>query len=259
MTSSSLSPAKAIDQILSIHLYYSSEKDLPVPDSEGEGDIKQLLDLKPCILIAIIDMYERTKTEREQVKSAVMKFGHGRLGAATYSVSLAPQFIRYTVNCASRDSVSHLLTHLVVYIIARCSSLNTTTLCLIRICPVLPDPTYSINKSALDGTKADLPFVLPESPWKFGIDSLRMIKLMLGHGNFTVEPNPRVLNIKNGPWAPIMIVGALLTHPKQIDSFWRTSIATGGCKHESPSYSLPRIRSLARDQKEHERGRKAEL
>jgi hypothetical protein len=56
-------------------------------------------------------------------------------------VSLAPQFIRYTVNCTSRDSASHLLTHLVVYIIARCSSLNTTTFCLIHVCPVLPHPT----------------------------------------------------------------------------------------------------------------------
>jgi len=56
-------------------------------------------------------------------------------------VSLAPQFIRYTVNCTSRDSVSHLLTQLVVYIIARCSSLNITTFCLIHICPVLPHPT----------------------------------------------------------------------------------------------------------------------
>jgi hypothetical protein len=42
------------------------------------------------------------------------------------NVSLAPQFIRYTVNCTSRDSASHLITHLVVYIIARCSSLDTT-------------------------------------------------------------------------------------------------------------------------------------
>jgi len=54
---------------------------------------------------------------------------------------LALQFIRYTVNCTSRDSVSHLLTHLVVYIIARCSSLNTTTFCLFPVCPVLPHPT----------------------------------------------------------------------------------------------------------------------
>jgi hypothetical protein len=43
------------------------------------------------------------------------------------TVSIAPQFTRYTVNCISRDSTSHLLTHLVVYIIALCSSLNTTT------------------------------------------------------------------------------------------------------------------------------------
>ena len=59
-------------------------------------------------------------------------------------VSLAPQFIRYTVNCISRDSVSHLLTHLVVYIIARCSSLNTTTFCLFPVCPVLPHPTEEL-------------------------------------------------------------------------------------------------------------------
>ena len=57
-------------------------------------------------------------------------------------VSLAPQFIRYTVNCTSRDCVSHLLTHLVVYIIAHCSSLNTTTFCLFSVCPVLPHPTH---------------------------------------------------------------------------------------------------------------------
>ena len=56
-------------------------------------------------------------------------------------VSLAPQFIRYTVNCTSRDSISHLLTHLVVYTLARCSSLNTTTFCLFPVCPVLPHPT----------------------------------------------------------------------------------------------------------------------
>jgi hypothetical protein len=61
-------------------------------------------------------------------------------------VSLAPQFIRYTVNCTSRDSASHLPTHLVVYIIARCSSLNTTTFCLIHVCPVLPHPTALICK-----------------------------------------------------------------------------------------------------------------
>jgi hypothetical protein len=45
------------------------------------------------------------------------------------------------VNCTSRNSASHLITHLVVYIIARCSSLNTTTFCLIHVCPVLPHPT----------------------------------------------------------------------------------------------------------------------
>jgi hypothetical protein len=60
-------------------------------------------------------------------------------------VSLAPQFTQYTVNCTSRDSISHLLTYLVVYIIARCSSLNTTTFCLIRICNVLPHPTLWIE------------------------------------------------------------------------------------------------------------------
>ena len=59
------------------------------------------------------------------------------------NVSLAPQFIRYTVNCTSRDCVSRLLTHLVVYIIARCSSLNTTTFCLFPVCPVLPHPTLN--------------------------------------------------------------------------------------------------------------------
>jgi len=64
-----------------------------------------------------------------------------------YVVSLASQFIRYTVNCTSRDSVSHLLTHLVVYIIARCSSLNTTTFCLFPVCPVLPHPTCIISWS----------------------------------------------------------------------------------------------------------------
>jgi len=65
------------------------------------------------------------------------------------SVSLAPQFIRDTVNCTSRDSVSHLLTHLVVYKIARCSSLNTTTFCLIHICPVLPHPTLYLEKTTI--------------------------------------------------------------------------------------------------------------
>jgi len=63
------------------------------------------------------------------------------------NVSLAPQFIKYTVNCTSRDCVSHLLTHLVVYIIARCSSLNTTTFCLIYICPVLPHPTNNMPEA----------------------------------------------------------------------------------------------------------------
>ena len=68
-----------------------------------------------------------------------------RIKSAYECVSLAPQFIRYAVNCISRDSVSHLLTHLVVYIIARCSSLNTTTFCLFPVCPVLPHPTHSIQ------------------------------------------------------------------------------------------------------------------
>ena len=75
-----------------------------------------------------------------------MKVSEASLLSFVDSVSLAPQFIRYTVNCASRDSVSHLLTHLVVYIIARCSSLNTTTFCLIHICPVLPHPTDSTGE-----------------------------------------------------------------------------------------------------------------
>ena len=61
--------------------------------------------------------------------------------ARYYIVSLAPQFTRYTVNCVSRDSVSHLLTHLVVYIIAPFSSLNTTTFCLIPNYTVLPHLT----------------------------------------------------------------------------------------------------------------------
>jgi len=65
-------------------------------------------------------------------------------------VSLAPQFTRYTVNCTSRDCVSHLLTYLVVYIIARCSSLNTTTFCLFPVCPVLPHPTrYKVDIGCL--------------------------------------------------------------------------------------------------------------
>jgi hypothetical protein len=53
------------------------------------------------------------------------------------------------VNCNPRDSVSHLLTHLVVYIIARCSSLNTTTFCLIRVCTVLPHPTEGTDAEEL--------------------------------------------------------------------------------------------------------------
>jgi hypothetical protein len=51
------------------------------------------------------------------------------------------------VNCISRDSTSHLLTHLVVYIIALCSSLNTTTFFL--FCPVLPYPTSDIRSVVL--------------------------------------------------------------------------------------------------------------
>lgn len=62
----------------------------------------------------------------------------------TGCVSLAPQFSWYTVNCISLDSVSHLLTHLVVYIIALCSSLNTTTFCIIHVYTVLPHPTGCI-------------------------------------------------------------------------------------------------------------------
>jgi len=50
----------------------------------------------------------------------------------------------HTVHC-----VSHLLTHLVVYIIARRSSLNTTTFCLFPVCPVLPHPTYCIAMGGL--------------------------------------------------------------------------------------------------------------
>jgi len=69
--------------------------------------------------------------------------GKTKLTCMVMSVSLAPQFIRYTVNCTSRDSASHLLTHLVVYIIARCSSLNRTTFCLFPVCPVFPHPTMS--------------------------------------------------------------------------------------------------------------------
>jgi hypothetical protein len=60
------------------------------------------------------------------------------------SVSPAPQFERCTVKCFSRDSISHLLTHPVVYIIALCSSLNTTTFCLLDVCPVRPHPTDGI-------------------------------------------------------------------------------------------------------------------
>jgi len=63
------------------------------------------------------------------------------LAALPHPVSLAHQFTRYTVNCTSRDPTSHLPTHLVVYIIARCSSLNTTTFCLFPVCPVPPHPT----------------------------------------------------------------------------------------------------------------------
>jgi hypothetical protein len=59
---------------------------------------------------------------------------------STEGVSLAPQFTRYTVNCISCNIVSHLLTHPVVYIIALCSSLNTTTFCLFSSCLLCPDP-----------------------------------------------------------------------------------------------------------------------
>jgi hypothetical protein len=94
-----------------------------------------------------------------------------------YCVSLAPQFIRYTVNCTSRDSASHLITHLVVYIIARCSFLNTTTFCLIHVCPVLPHPTYCIADAIL--TTAEVAFVLDgsfdPSHVSIGIDLFRCV------------------------------------------------------------------------------------
>jgi len=57
------------------------------------------------------------------------------------NVSLAHQFTRYTVNCTSRDPTSHLITHLVAYIIARCSSLNTTTFFFLSV----PHLTYNIR------------------------------------------------------------------------------------------------------------------
>jgi hypothetical protein len=56
-------------------------------------------------------------------------------------VNLAPWFTQYNVNYISRDALSHLLTHLVVHIIALYSSLDTITFCLPRVCPVLPHPT----------------------------------------------------------------------------------------------------------------------
>lgn len=66
---------------------------------------------------------------------------------AKLSVSLAPQSTRYTVNCIARDAISHLLTHLVVYIIALYSSLNTTTFCLPHFSSV-PHPTLSKLRKA---------------------------------------------------------------------------------------------------------------
>jgi hypothetical protein len=69
-------------------------------------------------------------------------------------VSLALQFTRYTVNCILCDSVSHLLTHLVVYIIATFSSLNTTTFCLIHVYTVPPHLTMC----NLEQRMAEIPF-----------------------------------------------------------------------------------------------------
>jgi len=46
------------------------------------------------------------------------------------------------MDCTSRDPTSHLITHLVVYIIARCSSLNTTTFFFLSV-PHLTDALSS--------------------------------------------------------------------------------------------------------------------
>jgi hypothetical protein len=68
------------------------------------------------------------------------------------NVSLAPWFTPYTVNHISRDALSHLLTHLVVYTIALCSSLITTIFCLLYVCPVLPHPTLcDLSEQPLSG------------------------------------------------------------------------------------------------------------
>jgi hypothetical protein len=48
---------------------------------------------------------------------------------------------RVRVNCLSHVTLRHLLTHLGVYIIALCSSFNTTTFCFLHVCSVLT-PTY---------------------------------------------------------------------------------------------------------------------
>jgi hypothetical protein len=75
-------------------------------------------------------------------------------------VSLAPQFTRCTVNCISRNFVSCLLTHLVVYIIARFSSLNTTTFCLTNVYTVLPHLTLDMIVSATRSLRNPLVAVL---------------------------------------------------------------------------------------------------
>jgi hypothetical protein len=51
-----------------------------------------------------------------------------------------------------------------VYIIARCSSLNTTTFCLIHVCPVLPRPTHSIVQRLGVKFPEKPPYLTPRMP-----------------------------------------------------------------------------------------------
>ena len=53
-------------------------------------------------------------------------------------VSLAPHS-RYSVNL--HDTFGHIITHLVVYIIVPCRSLNRTSFCVFSVCTVLPHST----------------------------------------------------------------------------------------------------------------------